>query len=224
MEQRTSFARGYRWFVLAITLFYFINQFFATDLSIFGWQFRFLTIWALTASLISAFFMVRLAMGWSDKRHEVWASVTLVVNATVVLMYWKIYLQDPALFYGQGDGPVWYREYFLHAAGPVLQTIDALFILGVFQRMKQTVACVIAVPIAYVAWIEFALRPLNDTPSGDVTSGLPYLFLNDMGVSGRINFYITTTVSMLVLMLIFWGLSALLRRLRLSPSTAPQSP
>ena len=224
MEQRTPFARGYRWFVLGVTLFYFINQFFATDLSIFGWQFRFLTIWALTASLVSAFFMVRLAMGWSDARHEVWASVTLVMNATVVLMYWKIYLQDPALFYADGESPVWYREYFLHAAGPMFQAIDALFILGVFQRMKQTVVYVLAVPLAYIAWIEFALRPMNETPMGEVTSGLPYLFLNDMEPSGRINFYITTTITMFVLMLMFWGLSALLRRLRLSPSVAPQSP
>ncbi len=223
MEQRTPFARTYRWFVFLITLGYFFYQFAATDLAVFGWQFRFLTNWALAASTVSAFFMLRLAMGWSDQRHEVWASVTLVVNATVVLMYWKIYLEDPSLFYGDGNPIIWYQEYFLHGLGPLLQAIDALFILGVFQKMRQTALGVFAVPITYIAWIELVLRPVNETPVGSVTTGLPYLFLNNMELPARANFYITTTITMLVLMLIAWGLSALLRRLRLSPSAAPQS-
>jgi len=224
MEQRTPIARNYRWFVFVITLGYFFYQFVATDLSIFGWQFRFLTNWALAASTLSAWFMLSLSMGWSDKRREVCASVTLVVNATVVLMYWKIYLQDPSLFYGDGDSAVWFQEYFIHGLGPLLQAIDALFILGVFNRIGRVVPGVIAVPILYVAWIEGVLRPINETPVGSVTTGLPYLFLNDMEPAGRITFYITTTVTMVVLMLIAWGLSALLRRLRLSPPAAPQSP
>lgn len=212
--------KTYRWAVLVVTLYYFLYRFFQTDLSVFGWQFRFLTIWALTASLVSAWNMVRLSMGWSDNRHETWASVTLVMNATVVLMYWKIYLQDPALFYGDGSAPIWHQEYFLHALGPALQAIDALLILGVFTRIRSIILPVLAVPLAYVSWIEFALRPLNETPSGSVTSGLPYLFLNDMEVDGRIQFYITTVITMVVLALICWGIAAGLRALRLAPQPA----
>ena len=213
MSVETTPIRAYRWFVFLITLGYFTYRMYDADPAYFGMQFRFLTIWALTLSTISAWLMLRQSMGWSAARHEVLASVTLVVNATVVLMYWKIYLEDPALFYGaDGDPSPWHQEYFLHGLGPALQAFDALLVLGVFRPIKRIALWVLAVPVLYIGWIEWIVRPLNVKPVGEVTNGLPYLFLNNLDVSGRLTFYGTTIVTMLVLMLVLWGLAALIRR------------
>ena len=191
---------AYRLFTFAITLFYFFYVFTTVDFDLFGWQFRFLTVWGLTASLISAWFMLRLSMGWSESRHEVWASVTVVLNATVVLMYWKIYFTDPALFYGDDGGPPsQHLEYFQHGLGPALQMFDAFFLLGAFRRLKATALGVLILPIVYIGWVEGIVHPLNTRPVGDVTSGLPYLFLNNMEPAARLSFYGTTIGTMLAL-------------------------
>lgn len=215
--------RIYRAFTFAITAFYFCFLFTTANLDTFGWQFRFLTVWGLTASMISAWFMLRLSMGWSMARHEIWASVTVVLNATVVLMYWKIYFTDPALFYGDAGGPdVLHQEYFLHALGPALQMFDAFFLLGAFRRVKATALCVLALPVIYILWAEMIVQPLNDVPVGSVTTGLPYLFLNNMAPDARMGFYATTVGTMLVLFAVGVGLAWVLRWLT-SRSAAPRS-
>ncbi|NNK79429.1 MAG: hypothetical protein HKP40_12040, partial [Litoreibacter sp.] len=68
----------YRWFVFLITLGYFLYRFIETPSGYFGAQFRFLTVWALTASTLSAWFMLRLSMAWSTWRAESFASITVV--------------------------------------------------------------------------------------------------------------------------------------------------
>lgn len=215
--------RAFRVSTFAVTAYYFCLLFFTTDHDAFGWQFRFLTVWGLTASTVSAWFMLRLAYGFSDNRHEVWASVTVVLNATVVLMYWKIYFTDPALFYGADGGPEsLHQEYFLHAFGPALQMIDAFFILGVFTKLRGTVIGVLTLPLAYIAWAELVLQPMNQTPAGSVTTGLPYLFLNNLEQPERVNFYITTVVTMLILFAGGVAFAWVLRRF-ISRPVSPQS-
>ncbi|MEM9433335.1 MAG: hypothetical protein AAGA12_05385 [Pseudomonadota bacterium] len=213
MSQVSTPVVAYRWFVFCITLGYFLYRFVDTAPGYFGAQFRFLTVWALTASTISAWLMLRLSMGWSQSRHEVFASVCVVMNATVVLMYWKIYLTDPALFYGaDGRQNAWHQEYFIHGLGPLLQAIDAFLILGVFRPIRKIIGIVILIPVAYILWVELLVHPLNDAPVGRVTAGLPYRFLNNMEVFDRMGFYITTVVTMLALMFAAWVLAWLLRR------------
>ena len=185
--------RLYRIGVLALAVFYFAEQFVSVeDWSEYGWQFRFLTIWGLTLSLFSAFFMWRLTTGTSRDRHEVFASVTVVVNGLLVFLYWKIYLTDPFLFYEDGIPSAWWREYYLHALGPLLQWIDAFFFLGVFRPLKAIAFRIVGVILAYICWIELVIAPLNSTPTGTVTSGLPYLFLNSMQIGARMMFYAQT--------------------------------
>ena len=222
MTQTSTPVRVYRVITFALCVFYFLYLFYTSNKDAFGWQFRYLTVWGLTASVISAWFMLRLSMGWSTARQEVWASMTAVLNATVVLMYWKIYFTDPALFYGDGGGPEHlHQEYYLHAIGPSLQIVDALFILGAFSKLRRTCLAVAAVPILYVAWIEGILHKVNVTPEGSVTNGLPYLFLNDMDMSARLGFYGTTIVTMLMLFAVGAALSWVLRRIGFSPEGQP---
>lgn len=224
MDQTKPAMRTVRVVIFAMTAAMFVYKIFETDWSYFGGHFRFLTVWGLTASTISAWFMLRLSMGWSTARHEVWASATVVLNLTVLLMYWKIYFEDPTLFYGADGAPSpWYEQYFLHGLGPAIQIYDALFLLGAFRPIRRIALVVTALPIAYLSWVEFVIRPMNDRPIGSVTEGLPYLFLNNLDVAGRAQFYATTTVTMLVLMLLAWGAAVGVRKLRRDPSAGPRS-
>ncbi|WP_299305250.1 hypothetical protein [uncultured Litoreibacter sp.] len=221
MDQTTPVMRAIRWVIFLLTATFFIYKLFTGNWDYVGGHFRFLTIWALTASTLSAWFMLRLSMGWSTAHRDVFASVTVVLNLTVVLMYWKIYFEDPALFYGaDGQAGPWYEEYFLHGLGPALQVFDALFLLGAFTWLKRVAVWVVALPVAYLVWIEFIIRPLNDAPVGSVTNGLPYLFLNNLDVAGRATFYGTTTVTMLVLMVFASGVAQVVKAVRRVPSTA----
>lgn len=202
----------YRWAVFVLALGYFFYQFTQTDLSAFGWQFRFLTIWGLTANLIAAWLMLRLVLGRSKKTYNPFISATVVLGAVVVFMYWKLWFINPALV--NSDGPiVWYQEYYLHALGPLLMMIDAFFILGAFRRILPTLGCMLAIFIGYIAWVEILVRPLNSFPVGTAESGLPYPFLNDMVLNDRLVFYATTIATAVVFMLIGWVISKIIVRI-----------
>ena len=95
---------------------------------------------------------------------------------------------------------------YLHALGPALQWIDALFVQRAFRRFTQALGVLIGTVLAYVAWAEFVVRPMNDSPSGSVTSGLPYPFLNNLELPGRVTFY---GVNLGVAVLVLLGVTAL---------------
>ena len=62
---------------------------------------------------------------------------------------------------------------------------------------------------AYVAWAELVLQPLNTWPSGTVTSGLPYRFLNSLEWPDRAVFYGTNLAVGVAILLAYasiaWG-------------------
>jgi hypothetical protein len=205
----------YRWGVFLLALGYFLYQFATNDRSSVGWQFRYLTHWALTMSLISAWFMLRLSRGTSTARHEGFASVTVVVNIMVVFLYWKIFLTDPTQFYvdGKVTNP-WHQEYYFHLVGPLLQWIDAFFILGAFGPIKRIASGVLCVVASYLFWMEAVVRPFNFDRAGSVTSGLPYRFLNNMEFPERAGFYGQWTLGALLFLALCWILARGLDRLR----------
>jgi len=102
MNAMSRRVRTYRVMVLLLAAFYFVDR--ATQETYawheFGWQFRYLTIWALTMSLIAAAMMLTRTYGGADRRGAGFVSVTAVVNAIVVASYWRLYFQDPALVNG----------------------------------------------------------------------------------------------------------------------------
>lgn len=207
----TKGALRFRWIVFGLALFYWVYDFGDLEPAKIGWQFRFLTNWALTMSLISAWFMLQRSRGKTQKRYEVFASVTVIINIMVVLMYWKIYLEDPAQFYKDGVRtiPLW-REYYLHGMGPLLQWIDAFFLLGAFKPIKRILAGTGALIVSYLAWCELIVSPLNSTPEGTVTNGLPYRFLNNMVLDDRLVFYGAYTVGAFVIVGICWAIARFL--------------
>ena len=108
---------------------------------------------------------------------------------------------------------------YLHALGPLLQWIDAIFIHRAFRRLGAGLVWLLGVIVAYLSWAELVVAPMNDAPAGSVTSGLPYPFLNDLAFDGRMDFYITNVAVGIVLLGIFAAIARGVRRLGSSPAT-----
>lgn len=204
----------YRWIVFLLAASYCVYQIlWSADYSVPGGPFRFLTIWALLASFFCASRMLAFSEDRSSREWRVAAAITAVLNGLVVVLYWKLWFEDPAQV--NSDGPiVWHQEYYLHLLGPVLQWIDALFILGAFRALRLAFAGLAALIAAYVGWIEGIVRALADFPHGTVTDGLPYPFLNNLAWPERLEFYATTAIGGAVILLLFTGLDIAVRRRR----------
>jgi hypothetical protein len=205
--------KQFRTIVFLLAAFYWCEQFFHLNPTSYGWQFRFLTIWTLTANVIVSAQMLRLQLGRSTARWDSFVSLVVVMNMAVVLQYWRLYFLDPANV-TTGDGPVWWKEYYLHLLGPILMWIDAFFILGVFTRLRPVFVAALMLGVIYPVWIELIIHPLNSKPVGLVTAGLPYPFLNNMEFGGRMIFYVASTVANFVFICIGWALARGLKRIR----------
>ena len=199
---------AFRAVVFVLALGYWIYQFFTVESwAEYGWQFRYLTIWTLTANVIVAAQMLRLSLGRSNHEIPAFVSFVVVMNISVVVNYWRLYLADPENFYRDGDSIDWWQEYYLHVLGPLLMWIDAFFIHGVFRRLKRVFLYALILGISYPLWIEWIIGPLNNEPAGSVTSGLPYAFLNDMAINERLIFYCAITAANFVFILIGWAIA-----------------
>lgn len=196
-------------FVLALG--YSIYQFTTQDGGNFGWQFRYLTIWGLTAAMVAHYLLWRSRTTGTAMTYHGFIAGTAVLNIMVMFLYWRLYFIDPRLVNGDNT-PVWFQEYYLHLLGPLIIVFDALFLSQAFQRPLRGVMSIIVLCLAYIGWSEVLVGPMNDTPVGDVTSGLPYPFLNDMDMMGRAAFYGTTIATALVFFALSWGLCVLYRR------------
>jgi hypothetical protein len=211
---------AYRWITFLLAIGYVAYQLGTGDWSNPGGPLRFLTIWALFLSAHAAWRMLSISLLRSEGRHEVAAMTAAVFNIMVVYLYWKLFLTDPALV---RNGPaVWHQEYYLHAVGPALQVIDALFIGRVFRRIwRGAVSLMLLVPI-YVIWAELFVQRFNDTPTGSVTSGLPYPFLNSLDWPARAEFYLLYGVVALAILTALSGVGWVVARATVPASTARQ--
>ena len=201
----------YRWIVFLLAAGYCLYQMILGQWSGPGGPFRYLTIWALFLSFFSASRMLALTEHRITRRHEVTAMCAAVLNVMVVFLYWRLFLTDPSLVNG-GNPPVWYLEYYLHGLGPALQIIDALFIGRVFRRVWRAIVPLLVIIGAYVAWAELFVQRFNTKPTGTVTSGLPYPFLNSMEWPERMNFYLFNAGTAVALLLFLGFVGAVLYR------------
>lgn len=212
-DERGPLVTGFRCLVLALVVFFFAQNFIGGPSSgEFGGNFRFLTIWGQTLSLVAAALMLGRSLGLTTARPDTFISVTILVNAMVLFLYWSLYFRDPALVHGSGGPSVWWREYYVHLTGPLAQMLDAFLIFGCFRAIGRILPISVLTFLVYVAWIEGVLRPLSTSPVGTATSGLPYPFLNDLAVPERLVFYATTIFTSLVFLAIGWLIAWLLRR------------
>ena len=201
----------YRWIVFLLAAGYCLYQVLFGLWSGPGGPFRYLTIWALFLSFFAASRMLALTERRITRPHEVTAICAAVLNVMVVFLYWRLYFTDPAMV-NNGGPIVWWLEYYLHALGPALQIIDALFIGAVFRRVWRAALPLTLIIGAYVAWAELFVQRFNERPVGSVTSGLPYPFLNNMELSERAVFYAANAGMALGLLVVFAGMGALLFR------------
>lgn len=197
----------YRWSVFLLACFFVLYAAIYSDWGNAGGPLRYLTIWGLCLSFAVSFLVLRISRGISTQRWDALVATTAVINAMVVFLYWKLYFADPNSVTRNGELGVWWREYYMHALGPLLMWIDALFFNRVFKRLLVSMGVLVSVVIGYVAWIEVFVGPLNDAPVGSVTSGLPYPFLNNLEFAGRAVFY-GTNVAVAVVFLLGFALAA----------------
>jgi len=206
LDFRSNFIQRYRLVCLVLAVAYFVYQFTATNYENFGIQFRYLTIWSLTGAMVSSYLLYRSKRNNLPEAYHAFVSAVAVLNAMVVFLYWKLYFIDPSLVNYSGS-IVWFQEYYLHALGPLLIIFDALFFNRSFQQIRNGALAIVGMCLLYVLWTEAVTAPLNFTPEGSVTSGLPYPFLNNMVFMERLSFYATTTLTGLGFYFLGWLLT-----------------
>jgi hypothetical protein len=185
----------------------------------FAGPFRFLTVWALFCSFFAFSRMMAIEEGRSEKRWDGFVCMTAVINTMVVFLYWRLYFADPNSVTSDGELGAWHLEMYLHAFGPLIQVIDTIFVHRSYRRLIAALAWLVGVIGAYVLWAELVIQPMNSTPSGSVTSGLPYPFLNSLEFSDRVGFYVTNLVVGVVVLLIYAGIAWGFRRRFPAPAT-----
>ncbi|MEO0486523.1 MAG: hypothetical protein AAF092_11485 [Pseudomonadota bacterium] len=197
----------YRWIVFALAAFYSVYMITTSPyIGEAGGPFRYLTIWALLLSFFCASRVLAFSERRSTRRWDTLIAATAVINFMVVFLYWRLFFADPDSVTRNGELGVWWREYYLHGLGPLLMWIDALVINRPFRRFFRAAGALVAIALSYFLWAELFVGPMNDEPIGTVTTGLPYPFLNNLELSGRIEFYATNSVVALVLLGVFFAL------------------
>ena len=203
IANKHHFILKYRRVCLFFSIGYFIYQFTVANYDNFGIQFRYLTVWGLTGALIATFLIYTSKRNGEPEGYFPLVSAVAVLNAMVVFLYWKLYFQDPRLVNYSGS-IVWYQEYYLHLVGPFLLIVDSLFFNDSFRQVKKGILTILGICLLYIFWSEMITGPLNSTPEGSVSNGLPYPFLNDMHLQDRIAFYATTIITGLLFYFAGW--------------------
>ncbi|WP_375254084.1 hypothetical protein [Yoonia sp.] len=199
----------FRWTAFLLAAGYCIRTVIFGGWDQFAGPFRFLTIWALFFSFFAFSRMMAIEEGRSERRWDGLVSMTAVVNTMVVILYWRLYLADPFSVNDDGALSAWHLEIYLHLFGPLLQVVDAVFVHRSFRSLGRAALWLVGVIGAYIAWGEFVLQPLGTSPSGSITSGLPYPFLNNLELAERITVYGTYFGAALFILLVYaaiaWG-------------------
>lgn len=211
MTPTLYFVLVYRWAVFVLAAGYALYILITSDYGAPGGPFRFLTNWALLLSFFCASRVLAYSEGRSDRRWDAVISATAVINAMVVFLYWRLYFADPTSVTRDGVLLSLWLELYLHLAGPALMWIDALFVHRSFRRVLPSLAVLLSIVILYLLWAELGVGPLNDTPIGTATSGLPYPFLNNLEPAARMQFYGVNVAVAVVLMAVFFGIAMLIR-------------
>jgi hypothetical protein len=209
----------FRWIVFLLAAGYCVRTLIFGGWDAFAGPFRFLTIWALFFSFFAASRMMAIEEGRSTRRWDSVVCMTAVINTMVVFLYWRLYFADPTSVTSDGQLAAWHLEMYLHLFGPLLQVIDTIFIHKSYRRLRPAFAWLFGVIGAYVLWAELVVQPMNDSPMGSVTSGLPYPFLNNLELPERMVFYATNFATAIVLLLLYAGIAWAVRRRFPAPAT-----
>ena len=189
----------YRFICLILALGYWLYQFTIANYDNFGIQFRYLTIWGLSATLASTTLLFINSLKGSEEQFFAFVSGTAVLNSMVVFYLETIYFIDPSLVNYSGS-ITWFQEYYLHLIGPILIIVDSLLINNSFRQFWRGILTALSICIIYILWSELITGPLNSTPNGKITTGLPYPFLNEMLFKERIYFLFNYYIHRLIIL------------------------
>lgn len=184
-------------------MLYWFYQFYVANYNGFGIQFRYLTIWGLTGSVIVTGLLFMQTLSKQKENYFAVVSSVCVLNALVVFLYWRLYFIDPELVNYSGS-IIWFQEYYLHLLGPLLLFVDSILLNRSFRQFKTGIILTLLISFSYVAWTEIVTTPLNNTPVGSKAAGLPYPFLNDMVLADRLIFYAISIVTGVFFYFLFW--------------------
>ena len=214
MIARTTPVITYRWIVFLLAVGYSIYHIGWGNYDHWGGPFRFLTFWGLFYSAFAATMMLGFSLGVARRPRYATAMVCGVINTMVLFLYWRLYLIDPFLVHDKGDPGAWWNNYYLHGLGPLLQIVDALFIARAYRKPLWAVLPLLVFVLVFVSFGEIVLQNMSDYPTGSVTSGLPYPFLNNMGTADRAVYYAQNAGLGLFLLAAFAALTWVATRLR----------
>lgn len=209
----------FRWIAFLLAGGYCIRMLIFGGWEQFGGPFRFLTVWALFSAFFVFSRLMAIEEGRSERRWDGFIGMAAVINTMVVFLYWRLYFADPNSVTRDGELGAWHLEIYLHGFGPTLLLIDALFIHRSFRKVGASLGWLFGVIGLYIIWAELVLEPLNTSPIGTLTSGLPYPFLNNLVFADRAVFYGTNFAVAVVLLLIYAGIARGIRRLVPAPVT-----
>ena len=137
----------------------------------------YLTDWALICSVISAALLSYDSKYGLKTRVHFWVGSTFCINCVVVVLYWQLFFKDPTLLFGKHSHLPWYRDDYLHLLGPMLQSIDALFIYRAFDLQKP-----LTLGLYYIASGAYVV-------CAETIFGLPYPFMSQLSFWERVTFY-----------------------------------
>ena len=112
----------------------------------FGWQFRYLTIWALIAHVIVGYGLLMSSIYKTYTVNDGLVAMAAALGLYVVIMYWGLVFIDPELVNGEHK-PFWLREYYLHLAGPLILLVDAVFIKKALENFWQMISLILKLKI-----------------------------------------------------------------------------
>ena len=133
-------------------------------------------------------------------------SAVTILNAIVVFLYLKLYftVSKPV---NCSRSIVWYREYYLHLVGLVILIVDSLFFIVSFRQIHKCFLMSLRICLLHIFWSKILISPLNNTPQGSVSNGLPNPFLNDMHLQDSVELYLTTITTALAFYLVGWNIT-----------------
>lgn len=188
--------------VLLLAVGFWAHSFALEDLADFGWQFRYLAIWALSLGIAVGALAVRSSLVPDAGAPESLLLLAAGVSGAQAIVFWWFWLGDPAAVAtgGATDGPV--RLVYLHAVMPALIWIEAVVLSRAARGAAPAAVWLLVVLAAYMLWIEAGVAPLNPAPAGVATSGLPYPLLNEMTQGARAGLYVECALLALALVLL----------------------
>lgn len=217
LKQNKAIKRAYSFVAFSWTLGHWLLHFLKANKKIFGWQFRYLTQWALTASMLFHMCTLLHRCMWRRqptvrKTAYMLAVSVCVVNMLVFVLYWPAFFLQPGLI-GALTMSV-SQDVFVHAVSPLSVFFDAMFWSKPFKKehYKSSQAFTFAVFLSYVFWLEVLVTPLGK---------MPYAFLRVAPWTHRCLCYVVSFVIGLVLhRMFFFGVSGFTACSRSKPRVA----